>query len=115
MATETKISFFVYLFYGFVTGWILEILYLHVRAVLGNSQSNQTITMLLCLQTTSLPPGPTATIQDVLQPVWSCLEAWFSPVMLFQHVQPGMKKIPIALLAHFSSSRMRKALSLTRQ
>lgn len=37
---------FVYLFYGFVTGWFLEILYLLIRAVLGSSQSTQTITAL---------------------------------------------------------------------
>lgn len=46
MATEPKIHCFVYLFYGFVTGWILEILYLHIRAALGHSQNNQTITTL---------------------------------------------------------------------
>lgn len=46
IATEPKISWFVYLFYGFVTGWFLEILYLLIRAVLGSSQSSQTITTL---------------------------------------------------------------------
>lgn len=46
MATEPKIHCFVYLFYSFVTGWILEILYLHIRAALGHSQNNQTITTL---------------------------------------------------------------------
>lgn len=35
---------FVYLFYGFVTEWFLEIRYLPIRAVLGSSQSSQTIT-----------------------------------------------------------------------
>lgn len=41
-----KYPVFFYLFYSFVTEWILEILYLHVRVVLGCSQSNQTITTL---------------------------------------------------------------------
>jgi len=56
MATEPEIPCYVYLFYNFVTGWILEILYLHVRAVLGRSQSNQTITTL----TPVLAPLPRA-------------------------------------------------------
>lgn len=42
-ATEPKIPRFVDLFYDFVTGWILEMLRLRVRAVRGHSQSNPTL------------------------------------------------------------------------
>ena len=70
MATEPKIPCFVYLFYNFVTGWILEILYLYVRAALGHSQRNQTITTLtsvlalqcLCLTDQGLKQDTSVTV-----------------------------------------------------
>lgn len=58
--SEPKISWFVCLFYGFVTGWFLEIQYLLIRSVLGSSQSSQTITTLTpepAVEPTPLRPG----------------------------------------------------------
>lgn len=82
MATEPKIPHFVYLFYNFVTGWILEILYLHIRAVLGRSQSNQTISTLI----PPLAPQRSCLTDQGLKQDISVTGLVTSPALLWLHV-----------------------------